>query len=156
MSRLPLAHPASVIATWFGAGLVPIAPGTVGTLAALPFAWALDRFLGKPALAIAGILLFIIGVWASGLYADRSGVADPGEVCVDEVVAMWIVIALLPMTVLAYGLGFLAFRAADVFKPWPANVIDRTVRGGVGIMLDDVAVVPHAVVAAWAILWLVQ
>jgi len=71
---------ASLIATWFGAGLVPVAPGTVGSLAALPFAWAIDRTFGKPALGLAGALLFLIGIWASGHYAERTGVADPAEV----------------------------------------------------------------------------
>jgi phosphatidylglycerophosphatase A len=155
MSRLGLWHPAALIATWFGAGLVPVAPGTAGSLAALPFAWAIDRWLGKPSLAVAGALLFLIGIWASGLYAERMGIADPGEVCVDEVAAMWIMAALLPLSIVGYAIGFLAFRAADILKPWPANVADRKIKGGLGIMLDDILVLPHATLVSWLLLWII-
>jgi phosphatidylglycerophosphatase A len=156
MSRMAFPHPATWIATWFGAGLAPVAPGTVGSLAALPFAWAIDRSLGKPALALAGGLLFLVGLWASGHYAERTGIADPPEVCVDEVAAIWILLALLPMSLIGYVLGFIAFRAADILKPWPANLADRHVQGGFGIMLDDLLVVPHAWIACRLILWVVE
>jgi phosphatidylglycerophosphatase A len=156
MTPLGFWHPAQLIATWFGVGLSPVAPGTAGSLAALPFAWAIERWVGKPGLAIAGALLFGLGNWASGLYAARAGRVDPGEVCVDEVAAMWIVIALLPSTILGYALGFLAFRAADILKPWPANRADRAVKGGLGIMLDDLLVVPHAAALSWLILWVIR
>jgi phosphatidylglycerophosphatase A len=155
MSPLGFWHPATLIATWFGVGLSPVAPGTMGSLAALPFAWAIERWLGNPGLGLAGVALFALGIWASGVYAGRAGRVDPGEVCVDEVAAMWIVLALLPMSLIGYGLGFLAFRAADIAKPWPANLADRHVHGGLGIMLDDVLVVPHAALVSWLVLWVI-
>jgi phosphatidylglycerophosphatase A len=153
MRALGPGHPAALLSTWFGIGLLPMAPGTWGSIAALPFAWAIGSGLGSIGLAVAGVLLFLIGIWASGAYAEKVGVADPPEACIDEVAAMWLLLAILPMTWLGYGLGLVTFRVADVLKPWPAGLIDRRVPGGLGIMLDDVAVLPYAGAAAWLGLW---
>lgn len=136
---LSAADPAVWIATWFGAGLLPKAPGTWGSVAALPFAWGLHLWGGQAGLAAAAGLLFVVGTWAAERYRRATEGEDPQAVVVDEVVGQWLVLAVLPgPDPLMYGLGLVLFRAFDVFKPWPVSWADRRVRGGFGIMLDDV------------------
>ncbi len=89
---LPPWHPAVVVATWFGAGLLPITPGSWGSLAALPVAWAIEHFWGAPGLAIAAAIVFLAGWWAAATVAKASGIADPGAIVVDEVAAQWLVL----------------------------------------------------------------
>ena len=137
-SPLSPRHPAFLIATWFGAGLLPRAPGTWGSLAALPFAWGLARLGGPVALAAAALVVFLVGWWAAELYVRRSGVADPAEVVVDEVAGQWLTLALVPPEPLLYLAGFALFRLFDIRKPWPVSWADREVGGGLGVMLDDV------------------
>lgn len=129
---------AAWLATWFGTGLLPKAPGTWGSLAALPpgllLLWA-----GGPALLVAAIILVsVAGVWAGERYAETLGQEDPGAVVIDEVAGQWL--ALLPCAALGpveIVLAFLLFRAADILKPWPASWADRNIPGGLGIMADD-------------------
>ncbi|WP_421709591.1 phosphatidylglycerophosphatase A [Algihabitans sp.] len=143
----------SLIATWFGAGLLPKAPGTWGSLAALPFAAAIVWLGGPWALLAAAVLLFLVGIWASAKYAGSR--ADPGEVVVDEVVAQWLVIFPVALDLKLYLLAFVTFRVADILKPWPANWADRRIKGGLGIMLDDILAAPYAMVVCYlAWIWL--
>ena len=135
---MPLYHPATLIATWFGSGLMPWAPGSWGSLAALPFAWAIGRLGGAPGLVLAAAALFLLGWWAADAAIRGSGINDPGAIVVDEVVGQWVTLSVAPVDPIAYGVGFLLFRLFDVWKPWPASWADRCVRGGLGIMLDDV------------------
>jgi phosphatidylglycerophosphatase A len=135
---LSLKDPATLLATWFGAGLLPKAPGTWGSLAALPFAWALTALGGRPLLAVAAVLLFPAGCWAAGQVGRILGRGDPGCVVVDEVVGLWIVLLAAPPGLLAWVIGFALFRLFDIVKPWPISWADREVKGGLGIMLDDV------------------
>jgi phosphatidylglycerophosphatase A len=135
---LSLKDPATLLATWFGAGLIAKAPGTWGSLAALPFAWAITALGGRPLLAIAAILLFPVGCWAAGQVGRALGRGDPGCVVVDEVVGLWIVLLAAPPGLLAWVIGFALFRLFDIVKPWPISWADREVKGGLGIMLDDV------------------
>jgi phosphatidylglycerophosphatase A len=133
-----LRNPAVLIATWFGVGLLPRAPGTWGSLAALPFAWVIVGAAGWPALLFATVILFAVGVWAADRTVAGSAVQDPGFIVVDEVAGQWLVLVAAPHNFWAYLLGFLAFRVADIAKPWPASWADRTVKGGFGVMLDDI------------------
>lgn len=135
---LPLRHPASLIATWFGCGLMPWAPGSWGSLGALPFAWVIGRFAGAPGLLLAAFLLFFLGWWAADAAICGSGVKDPGAIVVDEVVGQFLTLSVAPGDPLAYGAGFLLFRLFDIWKPFPASWADQRVKGGLGIMLDDV------------------
>ena len=151
---LPRRHPAFLIATWFGAGLLPRAPGTWGSLAALPFAWALARWGGPAALAAATVAVLLIGWWAAAIYVRRSGIADPSEVVVDEVAGQWLTLVLVPPDPLLYLAGFALFRLFDIRKPWPVGWADREVGGGLGVMLDDVfagiyAALIMAAIMAW-------
>ncbi len=136
--RPSLRQPAVLLATWFGAGYLPLAPGTWGSLAALPFAWGLTAWGGRPALAAASLLVFAVGWWAAGRYVRLSGQADPGSVVIDEVVGQWLVLLAAAPDLLTYALGFLLFRLFDIVKPWPVSWADRRVGGGLGVMFDDV------------------
>jgi phosphatidylglycerophosphatase A len=144
-------HPAVLIATWFGAGRLPIAPGTWGSLAALPFAWAIHLEFGPAGLALAAAALFPIGWWASSVYCRYSRAKDPGAIVVDEVAAQWFTLVAAPLDPVYYGIGFLLFRLADIAKPWPASWADREVAGGLGVMLDDMLAGVYALAALWAL-----
>jgi len=148
---LTLRHPAVLLATWFGTGLLPRAPGTWGSLAALPFAWFIHGVAGPFGLAAAVVVVFAVGVWASDVYVRRAGVADPGAVVIDEVAGQWLVLVVVPPDLLLYGLGFVLFRLADIVKPWPASWADRTIKGGLGVMLDDVLAAVYAGAALLAL-----
>jgi phosphatidylglycerophosphatase A len=138
-------HPVAFIATWFGSGLLPKMPGTWGSLAALPFAWFIDLHFGKPGLAIATFIVFILGVWVSEIFVQRFGGEDPQAIVIDEVAGQWLVLLAVPTELLYYAAGFILFRLVDIFKPWPANWADREVKGGLGVMLDDVLATPYAI-----------
>lgn len=147
-----LRDPATLIATWFGAGLLPGAPGTWGSLAALPFAWALQLVGGPAALAAAAAVIFGVGVWATGRVIGGTVGNDPGMVVVDEVVGQWIVLLFVPLDPILYAAAFLVFRLADILKPWPVSWADRAIKGALGVMLDDVlaAVYGGAILAGLA------
>ena len=133
-----LRRPSVLLATWFGSGLLPKAPGTWGSLAALPFAWAIQSNGGQGALLVAAAVIFFIGWWAADRFARETGIKDPSVVVIDEVAGQWLALAFVPMTAWSYLAGFALFRAADIFKPWPASLADRRLGGGFGIMLDDI------------------
>jgi phosphatidylglycerophosphatase A len=134
---LPLRHPATLVSTWFGAGLLPIAPGTWGSLAALPFAWLLLTFGSPRLLFVAAVLAFLIGWWGAAYYMRRTDAKDPSEVVVDEVSAQWLTLLFADPTVWWHWLlGFLLFRLFDIVKPWPANLVDRRT-GAFAVMVDD-------------------
>jgi len=188
--NIPWNHPAFLIATWFGAGKIPFAPGTMGSLAAFPL-FILSHFLLCLAKSESSfhyvyitflVVLFIIGQWASNVYMKKTGRQDPGEVVIDEVVGQLIVwfvafsifspflgiydilygsasersqtasveslleltsipaimagyIAILPPS---YLVGFLLFRLFDIWKPFPIRWCDKNIKGGFGVMFDDV------------------
>jgi phosphatidylglycerophosphatase A len=142
-------NPARLIATWFGVGYAPVAPGTWGSLAALPLAWLIVWLGGAWALVGAALVLFLIGWWASQNVVAASRASDPQYIVVDEVVGQWLTLAVAPLDPLAYSLGFLLFRAADIFKPWPAGWADRKVEGGLGVMLDDALAALYSAAALW-------
>ena len=147
--------PDALLATWFGAGLSPRAPGTMGSLAALPFAWLIATYLGSLGLAVGVALVFIAGVWASGRYAKARGIADPGAVVIDEVAGQWLTLILVPPSLTGYAIGFALFRAFDIIKPWPISVLDRKIKGGLGVMLDDLAAGVLASLLTWNIwIWI--
>lgn len=134
---LPRSHPAWWIACVGGVGLASKAPGTWGSLAALPPSYLIAASLGPEALLVAALGVFAIGLWAATIYVQRTGAADPQEVVIDEVAGQMLTLSLLPPHFLAYAAGFLVFRFFDILKPFPAGWIDRNVKGGLGIMLDD-------------------
>ena len=133
-------HPAGWLATGFGVGLSPLAPGTAGSFAAL-LPWLLLRELPLGWHLVALALVFAAGVWACAWVVRTLRTGDPGIAVIDEFVGQWI--ALLPLLGRGGGVvwifvGFILFRIFDVWKPWPVSWADRHVKGGLGVMLDDV------------------
>lgn len=157
-ARTVLTSPVHFVAFGFGAGLAPRAPGTFGTLVGIPF-WLALR--GLPVWGYAGALLalFIFGCFVCGRSAERLGVHDYGGIVFDEIVGYLVTtLPMLPGSGLphpdgwvAVGLAFLLFRVFDILKPWPIRVLDRSVHGGTGIMIDDVLAGLFAAVALVAI-----
>lgn len=148
---LPLSHPASLVATWFGVGLMPFAPGTWGSAAALPLGLLVDYFGGRTGLLVAALVVFLAGVWASEVVVRRGTAQDPGLIVIDEVAGMLLTLAFTPLTWWGFAIAFVAFRAADVVKPFPANWCDANIHGGLGVMLDDIVAAVHAGVTTWLI-----
>ncbi len=153
-ARLGFWHPASLLATWFGLGLLPYAPGTWGSVAAIPFAYALVVALGKPALLAAAAALFLAGWWAASVYSAALGVKDPRQIVVDEVVGQWLVLLAAPLDPVFYFAAFALFRFFDIVKPWPANRFDREMSGGLGVMLDDVAAAFYGYAVLMGAVWI--
>jgi phosphatidylglycerophosphatase A len=136
MSRL-----AALLATWFGCGYAPIAPGTAGSAAALAMAIALVHYAGFSAwhFALLAALLFAPATWAATETARARGLKDPGVVVVDEVIGQWITLAgATALNWKSYLAAFLLFRAFDIWKPPPVRQLER-LHGGLGINADDAA-----------------
>jgi phosphatidylglycerophosphatase A len=131
-------HPAHVIASGFGAGLAPRAPGTAGTLAAWPVGWILGGVLPPLAIVVLLIGLFLLGTWACAVTGRDLGVHDHGAMVWDEVVAFLLILAILPRDFAWQAAGFLLFRAFDIAKPPPIRWFERRFHGGFGVMFDDV------------------
>lgn len=149
-----LRHPAGFIALGGGAGLAPKAPGTFGTLVAIPFLWPLSF----APLWLAGILVFLalmIGIPVCDRVSQQIGKSDPGAIVWDEIVALWLVFLAVPLSWYSVLVGFLLFRLFDIFKPWPISWADRKISGGTGIMLDDVLAAIYATVVLRFILYLI-
>ena len=127
---------AYVVATWFGCGLSPIAPGTVGTLGALPVYIAFSSGGPIAVLAVAAFLT-AVGIWAAGHVSRHSGIEDPQIVVVDEVAGVLVTLAAAPVTFSGVAMGILLFRFFDIVKPWPVRAAER-LPGGWGIMADDI------------------
>jgi phosphatidylglycerophosphatase A len=123
-----------LIATVFGLGYAPVAPGTFGSAAGLLVWWALPA--SAPAQAIAIVALFAIGSWSGNVAEHHFGRTDPGQVVIDEVMGMLITMFLNPGGWLGGLLGFVLFRLFDVVKPYPSNRLER-LPGGIGVMADD-------------------
>lgn len=130
-------HPATLISTWFGVGLLPLVPGTWGSLAALPIAWLVAARFGPYAVAAVGLLLFAVGVWAASVHTRHTRAKDPGEIVVDEVAAQMIACAPAGTDPIAFALAFVTFRIFDAMKPWPLRALENRLPGGLGVMADD-------------------
>jgi len=131
-------HPAHLIAFGGGAGLSPVAPGTVGTLLAIPlFNWLEPQLAPWTFLAVL-VGLFWVGVWASAVTGRALGVADHGGMVWDETVAFLLVLFFLPVTGYWQAFGFLVFRLFDILKPPPIRFYDRMLKNGFGVMWDDI------------------
>jgi phosphatidylglycerophosphatase A len=136
--RRLLAHPAGWIATGFGVGLAPIAPGTFGSLVALIPWWLWLRHLPAAQYGIVLVLALLVGIWAASWAIAELRVEDPGVVVWDEFLGQWIALFAAPAGWPWMLGGFALFRLFDIWKPWPVSWADRKLHGGLGAMLDDV------------------
>lgn len=132
-----LSNPVHLLAFGFGSGLSPKAPGTVGTLVAV-LVFAPLAALSAPVYAVVIIATAVIGVWLCGKTADDLNADDHGGIVWDEFVGYWITMFMAPPGWLWMIIGFVIFRLLDILKPWPIKWVDRQVKGGLGIMLDDI------------------
>jgi phosphatidylglycerophosphatase A len=136
--RVRAPWPVVLVATSCGAGFAPVAPGTFGTLTAVPLAWALARLPGW-VFPTATVLVTALGTWAASRFCAASGRHDDQRVVVDEVAGYLVTLLLVPRTPLHLALAFGLFRLFDIWKPPPVRAIDRHVGGGFGVMADDLA-----------------
>ena len=135
--RFLLRHPAHFLAFGFGAGLVPVAPGTWGTLLAVPLYWLIEpRMTATEFLLLLGGL-FGVGIWACEITGRAIGISDHRGMVWDETVAFLLVLFFVPAHPAAQALAFLVFRLFDILKPLPIRYYERTFRNGFGVMLDD-------------------
>jgi phosphatidylglycerophosphatase A len=133
-----LRDPVHLLALGFGTGLSPVGPGTMGTLLALPLAFALTQM--PLSAAITAVAIFVLGgVWICGESARRLGCHDHPGIVWDEIAAFAALALALPPGPWWLVLGFVLFRVFDIVKPWPIRELDHRLRGGLGIMLDDLA-----------------
>ncbi|MEY3038342.1 MAG: hypothetical protein RL143_909 [Pseudomonadota bacterium] len=140
MSKTPASiwrNPIHFLAFGLGSGAAPKAPGTFGTLAAIPL-WLL--FADLPILSYIAVIVVasLVGIWLCGQTSKDLGVHDHGGIVWDEFVGLWITYISLPEGWLWVLFGFLLFRLFDIWKPWPIGWADSKVSGGLGIMLDDI------------------
>ncbi len=140
-----LKHPAHFLALGFGAGLATRAPGTWGTLVALPFYLLANALGGALAVLLLAVIFFVVGVWAAALTGRALGVADHGGIVIDEIAAFLLVLALTPPGWPWVGVAFLLFRLFDIAKPWPIYIADKHIKGGFGVMFDDILAAAYAV-----------
>jgi phosphatidylglycerophosphatase A len=146
ISRLGLA-----IATVFGVGYAPVAPGTFGSAAGLLVWWLLPASTTAQAIAI--VAMFAAGSWGGNIAERHFGRTDPGQVVIDEVMGMLITLWLNPVGWIGALAGFLLFRVFDVVKPWPANRLEQ-LPGGIGVMADDAMAAVYANLALRAALYI--
>ena len=130
-------RPACFLGLGFGSGLAPVAPGTFGTLAAIPI-YCLMQNLSLTIYLLLTIIAFIVGIWICQQSADWLGKEDPSAVVWDEIVGYLITMRAAPTGWFWVVIGFVLFRFFDILKPWPISLADREIHGGLGIMLDDV------------------
>ncbi len=132
-----LRNPRHLLSLGFGSGLAPVAPGTFGTLVAVPLYLLLAQ-LSLPWYLLVVAIAFGVGVYLCQYTSDALGVHDHGGIVWDEFVGYWITMIAVPLAWQWILLGFVLFRVFDIVKPWPVKVADVKMKGGFGIMLDDV------------------
>lgn len=132
-----MTDPILFLAFGFGSGLAKKAPGTMGTLAAIPVYLIIFQ-TGLITYSLLTILAAVVGIWICGIAAEKLDEHDFGGIVWDEIVGYLITMWLVPFSWQALVLGFILFRVFDILKPWPIKWVDQKVHGGLGIMLDDV------------------
>jgi len=153
LRRIALRTWPGLFAMGFGSGLARKAPGTMGTLAAVPLAWLL---LQLPAILfwLVWIILFWSGIYWCEVTSRRLQRVDPGCIVWDEMVAYWLIVALLPLHWAWWLAALVLFRLFDIVKPWPIRHIERRVKGGLGVMLDDILAAGYTLLVLLAGQWL--
>jgi phosphatidylglycerophosphatase A len=141
-----VSHPAHFVALGFGSGLAPFAPGTFGTLAAIPIAMLLWWAQNDAAYAISTVALFGAGAWASQRAGTGLGDGDHGAIVIDEIVAFLAMLFFVGPAPVAVAYAFVLFRIFDIAKPPPIRWIDAHVKGGFGVMADDLVAAALALV----------
>lgn len=150
-ARFVFTNPWHFLACGFGSGMLPKAPGTWGTIAAMPIYFFMAQLSLVHYCLLLGVF-FLLGIYCCQVTSEHLGVHDHGGIVWDEIVGYLITMIAVPMTPINAILGFVLFRVFDILKPWPIKILDKKVGGGFGIMVDDVM----AGIMAWALLMLVN
>lgn len=149
---LLLSHPLHFLSLGLGTGLSPKAPGTVGTLIGFPLFWMIMSLPVWQQWSVLGLLL-VFGVWCCEFTGRALGVSDHGAIVWDEIVAMAAVLCTVPISWGWAVASFVLFRLFDIWKPFPISWADRHVKGGLGVMLDDVLAAAMAICVLEMVLW---
>jgi phosphatidylglycerophosphatase A len=152
-ARFLFRHPAHLLALGFGSGLAPKAPGTFGTLVGLPLFAAL-MLLPEASHLVVIALLFLAGIPICQKAGDALGMSDHGSIVWDEIVAMLLVLEYTPLTWPWWAAAFVLFRLFDIWKPFPVRQCDARLKGGFGVMFDDLLAALYAIATLKALLWL--
>jgi phosphatidylglycerophosphatase A len=149
--RFVFSHPAHFFAFGFGVGVVPLAPGTLGTLLGFPIYYGLAAIMTDQMLLVCIVLSFVAGIWFCGVTGRNLGVHDHGGMVWDEIAAFMLVLFFVPPEPLWQAFAFLLFRLFDILKPPPIRRLDQGIRNGFGVMLDDLVAAFYALLclAAW-------
>ncbi|GAB1263149.1 phosphatidylglycerophosphatase A family protein [Aurantivibrio plasticivorans] len=148
-----LRHPVELLAFGFGSGCAPKAPGTFGTLAAIPL-YLLLQYLNAPLYGAVLVGSFAVGIYFCEAASKAQSCHDHPGIVWDEFVGFWITMFLVPATWLTVLLGFVLFRVFDILKPWPIRWLDKQVGGGFGIMIDDVIAGIFAALCLHGVIWM--
>ncbi len=151
--KLLLSHPAHFCALGFGSGLAKKAPGTFGTLAGLPLFWLIANLGVYTQLAII-TALFVAGIYFCEQTGRALGVSDHGSIVWDEIVAIMLVLTVTPCHWQWWLVAFVLFRLFDIWKPAPIRQCDAKVKGGLGVMLDDLLAAVYAIICLEILIWL--
>lgn len=127
------------IASWFGCGFISPAPGTWGSLGAIPFGLAIYAAGGQTALALSACMIILIGLWAADKFDQAMDGHDSKMIVIDEVAGQWIALIPAALNPLYIVIAFIAFRFFDILKPWPISFMDKNIKGALGVMSDDIA-----------------
>jgi phosphatidylglycerophosphatase A len=136
-ARVSMKNPVHFLALGFGSGLIPVMPGTFGSLAAIPLLLACMQVSSVSFIALT-LIFSVIGIYLCGKTADDMKVHDHGSIVCDEIAGMFVTFLFVPLSASTLLIGFLLFRVFDILKPWPIGAIDKRLHGGTGIMLDDI------------------
>jgi len=155
LNLMVMTNPIHFLAFGFGSGLAPFAPGTFGTLAAIPLYLAL-ALLSLPVYLSVVAVVCIAGVWICGKSSEKLGVHDHGGIVWDEFAGFFVTMIAAPSGWVWIVIGFALFRLFDIWKPWPISILDRKVDGGLGIMIDDIVAGIYALACLQLIFYISQ
>lgn len=151
-AQIVLRNPIHIFSFGFGSGLSSVAPGTMGTLVAIPIFLIFSNF--SPILYLSFVtILFFAGCWSSAITAEALNVHDHPGIVIDEIVGYLITMIFVPATWYWILVGFLLFRLFDIWKPWPISIADQKLKGGFGIMFDDVLAALYSLLSLHIVIW---
>jgi phosphatidylglycerophosphatase A len=145
-ARFLVAHPAHFIALGFGIGLFRYAQGTIASAATIPLYWSLAAFLPPIAIAFLAIPMFFVGIWACDVTGRDLGAPDHRGMVWDEIAAFLPLVALASASLLLQAVAFVLFRIFDIWKPFPIRSLEKRMKGGLGVMVDDLVAACYAYV----------
>jgi phosphatidylglycerophosphatase A len=151
--KLLFSHPIHFLSLGFGTGLAPKAPGTFGTLVGLPIFWLISSYSLNAQLILI-MVLFVLGIYFCQVTGDALGVSDHGGIVWDEIVAMMLVLTFTPIHWFWWIVAFALFRLFDIWKPFPIRQLDANLKGGFGVMVDDLLAAIYAILVLKALIWM--